>query len=358
MADTPRLEITGSRRFADWLGQARISLLFTTYQADKLFLIGMQPDGRLSVFERTFSRPMGLAADASGFWMAARHELIRFENFLGGGETYQGADALYSPLKTHVTGDVDAHDLAIDRTGRPVFVATLFNCLATLDERHSFQPLWTPPFIDRLAAEDRCHLNGLALDGGEPAYVTAVAQSNVAEGWRTHRADGGIVIDVRQNRIVARGLSMPHSPRLHAGRLWLLNAGTGELGFIDEARERFEPVAFCPGFLRGMAIVDDHAVVGLSRLRESSMLKGLPVTDRLERENAEAQCGLRVVNLVTGDVEHALHITGIVDELYDVAALAGVRQPAAIGLKTDEIRTRLRPGPWPNPHASEDHRTP
>lgn len=357
MAETPRLEITGSRRFADWLDEAGVSLLFTTYQADKLFLLGLLPDGRLSVFERTFARPMGLAVDGSGFWMASRHDLIRFENFLEDGGDYDGADALYSPLRTHATGDLDAHDIAVGTDGRPIFAATLFNCLATIDDHHSFRPVWAPPFIDRLAAEDRCHLNGLALDAGEPAYATAVAATNVAEGWRAHRVGGGILVDIRRDRIALDGLSMPHSPRLHAGRLWLLNAGAGEVGFLDEARERFEPVAFCPGFLRGMTLIGKYAVVGLSRLRESSTLKGLPLSERLERENAEAACGLRVVNLETGDVEHALHVSGIVEELYDVAALPGVRRPAAIGLKTDEIRTRVRPGPWPRRPASEVGRT-
>ena len=59
-----------------------------------------------------------------------------------------------------------------------------FGCLATLSERASFQPLWRPPFLSGLVPEDRCHLNGLAMRDGQPAYVTAVAASDVADGWR------------------------------------------------------------------------------------------------------------------------------------------------------------------------------
>jgi uncharacterized protein (TIGR03032 family) len=339
----PKFELTASRLFTAWLRETKASLLFTTYQAGKVFAIGLKPDGSLWVFERTFPRPMGLAADSSGFWMASLHQLIRFENFLDPGETHEGQDALYVPLKTHTTGDIDAHDMIIGADGRPIWVATLFNCLATIDEKHSFVPVWRPRFIDRLAAEDRCHLNGLAGENGRPRFVTAVAQSNIAEGWREHRRDGGIVIDVASGEIVARGLSMPHSPRLHGGALFLLNAGTGEIGRIDAASGRFEPIAFCPGFLRGMAIIGDYAVVGLSRPRENRTFEGLVLNERLAREKAKPHCGLRVIDLKTGAIAHSLSLEGVVQELYDVAVLPGVIRPGLVGVRNDEIRLRVKP---------------
>ena len=113
-----------------------------------------------------------------------------------------------------------------------IFVNTLFGCLATFSPRASFQPLWRPPFLSALVPEDRCHLNGLAMRDGRPAYVTAVAASDVADGWRDRRRDGGCVIDVASGGIVASGLSMPHSPRWYRDRLWVLNSGTGEFGSV------------------------------------------------------------------------------------------------------------------------------
>jgi AbrB family looped-hinge helix DNA binding protein len=110
-----------------------------------------------------------------------------------------------------------------------------------------------------LAAEDRCHLNGLAMKDGRAAYVTAVSSSDVVDGWRDHRAGGGIVIDVNSNEIVIGGLSMPHSPRWYQGRLWLLNSGTGEFGYVDVDAGRFVPVSFCAGYLRGLAFHGDFA---------------------------------------------------------------------------------------------------
>ena len=346
MPDTapPKLELHASRLFTSWLRGANASLAFSTYQAGKLFLIGLKPDGSLSVFERTFQRAMGLSRTGSGFWLASLHDLIRFENFLGEGEAHDGYDALYVPLERRTTGDIDVHDIVVDAQGRPTFVATLFNCLATLDDKGSFRPVWKPPFIDRIAAEDRCHLNGLAADEtGAPKYASAVGTTNVSDGWRDKRVGGGVLIDVPSGEVVATGLSMPHSPRLHDGAVWILNAGTGEIGRIDPKEGRFEPTAFVPGFLRGMAVIGDYAVIGSSRPRENRTFEGLPLNERIETEGVSARCGLRVVNLKTGDVEHRLEIDGLVEELYDVMVLPNVLRPAALGFKTDEIRTRVKP---------------
>jgi len=345
MNDTaaPKLEITGSRLFGPWLAGARASLAFTTYQAGKLFLIGLGPDGRLSVFERSFDRCMGLGVRAGQLWMSSLYQLWRFENFLDPGASHDGYDALYVPVAGHTTGDIDIHDIHAGEDGRPVFVATRFNCLATLAERGSFRPVWRPPFIDRIAAEDRCHLNGMAVADGKPAYVTCVSQSNLAEGWREHRRDGGAVIDVASGEAVATGLSMPHSPRLHGGKLWLVQAGTGEFGHVDLATGKFEPACFLPGFARGMAFLGEHAVIGLSRPRRSGTFEGLVLNERLEAEAAAPQCALCVVNLASGDIEHRLTIEGVVQELYDVAVLPGIIRPMALGFRSDEIRFKVRP---------------
>jgi uncharacterized protein (TIGR03032 family) len=212
-------------------------------------------------------------------------------------------------------------------------------------EEASFVPLWKPPFVSRLAAEDRCHMNGLATADGEAGFVTAVAKSDVADGWREHRRSGGIVIDVASGETVAEGLSMPHSPRLYRERLWLHDSGTGRFGFIDRKRGRFEEVAFCPGYLRGLVFAGSFALVGLSKLRpENRTFQNLPLTDALARKGTSAHCGIEVIDLERGDAVHRLRIEGVVNELYDVAALAGARRPMAFGFKTDEIRRLITIG--------------
>jgi uncharacterized protein (TIGR03032 family) len=344
-AQKPELELTGSRQFTSWLVEQKTSLAFTTYQSGKLFLIGMQDNGRLSVFERTFNRCMGLWGDGQTLYMSTLYQMWRFENTLEPGQAHDGYDRLYVPRAAWTTGDVDAHDVVVDSSGRVVFVNTLFSCLATVSERHSFVPLWQPPFVSKLAAEDRCHMNGLAMENGQPAYVTAVSKSDAHEAWRDHRRNGGVVVDVRKNEIVASGFSMPHSPRMHNGKLWLLDSGNGQFGYVDLKAGKFEPVAFCPGYARGLSFIGDYAVVGLSKPRENKTFSGLALDDRLKEKNIEARCQLQVIDLKRGDVVHSLRIEGIVSELYDVIALPGVRRPCALGFKTDEIRRVISVGP-------------
>ncbi|CAN0468775.1 unnamed protein product, partial [Discosporangium mesarthrocarpum] len=200
--------------------------------------------------------------------------------------------------------------------------------------RHSFEPVWRPPFISALVDEDRCHLNGLAMGDGQPRYVTAVSRSDTIDGWRDRRGDGGIVIDVATGEIVCTGLSMPHSPRLYRGDLWLFNSGTGELGtvvFDDAAKTkgRFEPRAFCPGFLRGLAFHGDFAFVGLSKPRYKRF-EGLALDQRLQEADSEPWCGVQVIDLSTGACVDWFRIDGAVAELYDLEVLDGAACPMAV----------------------------
>ena len=345
-AGEPQFELTASRQFTSWLAEQRVSLAMTTYQTGKLFLIGLQPNGRLSIFERTFNRCMGLWGNGQTMWMSSIFQLWRFENVLDAGQLANGYDRLYVPQVGYTTGDIDIHDVAVDGEGRVVFVNTLFSCLATLSETHSFVPVWKPKFISKLAAEDRCHLNGMATDPatGQPKFVSTVSQSDVTDGWRDRRHDGGCVIDVTTGEVVCAELSMPHSPRMHQGRLWLLNSGTGFFGTVDLDSGKFQPVTFCAGYLRGMALVGDFAIVGLSRPRDNKTFTGLALDDNLKSRDAEARCGLYVIDLRSGDVVHRLDIEGICSELYDVVVLPGVVRPMALGFKTDEIRRTLSVG--------------
>lgn len=341
-SNTPKLELNASRQFTAWLHSQNLSLTFSTYQGGKIFFIGLQPSGKMSVFERTFERCMGLHATENTIWLSSLYQMWRLENILAPGQQQDGYDCLYVPQMSYITGDLDIHDLAVNQQQQPIFVNTLFSCLATVSPTHSFVPLWKPPFISRLAAEDRCHLNGMAMVDGKPKYVTAVSRSDVADGWRDKRTDGGCVIDVETNEIVISGLSMPHSPRWYQNKLWLLNAGTGEFGYADLSTGKFIPLAFCPGYLRGLAFAGNYAIVGLSKPRDNKTFTGLPLDERLQSKDAHPRCGLMVIDLTTGDCVHSLMLEGIIEELYDVAVIPNRRCPMAIGIKSDEIRRVLK----------------
>ena len=181
----------------------------------------------------------------------------------------------------------------------------------------------------------------LTLRDGEARYATVISQTDISDGWREHRRDGGCVIDVQSDRLIVTGLSMPHSPRWYQGKLWLLNSGTGEFGWVDLEAGQFEAIAFCPGYLRGLSFIGDYAIVGLSKPRHNNSFTGLVLDDKLAQHQVEARCGVMVIDLKRGDVVHWLRIEGIVEELYDVALIPGLTCPSAIGFKTGEIRRVL-----------------
>ncbi|MEO0363431.1 MAG: DUF4915 domain-containing protein, partial [Pseudomonadota bacterium] len=197
-----------------WLAARKVSLALSSYQSGKFYLIGRNPRGGLLVDERLFQHAMGIAVDGRRIVLATQNALIEMASVLSGeqraNEIY---DACFAPRRVHMIGALDAHDVGIDRDGRPVFVATKYNCVAALSATHNFKPVWRPPFVSRIVAEDRCHLNGLAMEDGAPAYVTCVSRSDTIDGWRDRRSDGGVIVEVATGRIVADGLSMPHSPR-------------------------------------------------------------------------------------------------------------------------------------------------
>ena len=340
------LKVSASRQFTNWLRDEVISLAFTTYQSQLLLMIGFNAQTQqLSVGVRKFGRAMGLycTPDTERLYLSTKYQLWQLDNALQPGASYKRCDRAYVPRVGYTTGDLDIHDVIVDGSDRPIFVCTMLNSLATVSNTHSCVPLWTPPFISKLVSEDRCHLNGLAAVDGQAKYVTLVNQSDILDGWREKRRGGGCVMDVTSNEVVATGLSMPHSPRFYDGKLWLLNSGTGEFGYIDLDAGKFEPVAFCPGYLRGMAFHEHFAIVGLSKVRAKGggVMSGLELDDRLREQDVEPRCGLMVIDLTTGSIVNWLRLEGQITELYDVQVLPGVKRPMALGFQTDEISRLL-----------------
>jgi uncharacterized protein (TIGR03032 family) len=334
----PPVNISCSRGLAGWLLRHNVSVAFSSYQSGRLYLVGVDRHERVSFHERYFARAMGLWSDPQRILLATLFQLWRLENVLAPDQrTSEGADRHYVPRVAHTTGDLDIHDVGVMADGRIVFVNTLYSCLALLSPTHSFRVYWQPPFISKLAPEDRCHLNGLAMRAGAPAFVTAACKSDIVNGWRDRRAEGGCVIDVTNDRIVTGNLSMPHSPRLHQDKLWVLNSGTGYLGTVDLAHGEFVPRTFCPGFLRGLAFHDGYALVGLSLPRDGSF-SGLALDGELKKRDAEPWCGVQIVELSTGNIVEWIRLEGGVSELFDVQVIQGVRHATCTGILSDEIQ--------------------
>lgn len=345
---TRGLRISGG--FEGWLAERHVSLAITTYRSNRLLLLGRAATGGLTMQVRVFDRPTGLFLEGESLWLAVRNQIWRLDNHLhpdarpGPG----GADRLFVPACGTVTGDVNTHELVVPTAGpgrgQALFVNTAFSCLATLARGCSFAPRWQPPFVGQLAADDACHLNGVALRDGTPTWATACGGQGGAASWRRDLRAGGVVLHIPSDSVVATGLSMPHSPRWHQDRLWLLQSGSGEFGWIEA--DRFRALCPLPGFPRGLAMVGDAAVVGLSRLRSRDA--DLALAERLPAEgHPEGVCGLRVIDLATGAILHSLDLPAPIDELFDVVALPGVRQPRALELGGEEIDGLVRLGDRP-----------
>ncbi len=279
---------------------------------------------------------MGLAVDGDRLTLGTRKEVWFLRNAQDLAARVEPAgqhDACYLPRASHVTGDIGVHELAW--AGEELWVVnTRFSCLCTLHPDYSFVPRWRPPFVTALAADDRCHLNGLALVDGRPRYVTALGETDTANGWRANKPRGGCLMEVSSGDVISRGLSMPHSPRWHDGRLWLLESGTGQLVLVDAATGKRQTVAELPGFARGLALSGPYAFVGLSKIRPTSAMDGVPLAERREY----LKCGVAAVDLRSGLVIALLEFQSAVEEIFEVQLLPGRRFPEAIGFQHETIQ--------------------
>lgn len=317
-ADDTGLELRSSPGLGAWLAARRAMLVVSSYQSGKLVLIGSGDGGQLTVHHHRFDRAMGLACDSKGISFATLHQIWRFA-LVNAPDKSGTPRPFLLPQVCHYTGFVNCHDIARPAGGGTLFAASLFNCVGLARGDSSFRPVWRPPFVQRFAAEDCCHLNGLALDNGRLRFVTALGHEAANGAWRNDRSQG-VLIDARTNRIVASGLCMPHSPRIHGRRLWLHASGLGSFGHI--ASGKFVEVLACPGYPRGLAFIDDVAAIGVSKPRPAS-IAGLPLADRLAKKAIEPKAGVLIYDLKAGKVAHSIEFTTGLEELYDVAFLPG-----------------------------------
>ena len=268
--------------------------MISTYQAGKLVVVGSSADG-LQISLHNFEQAMGLAVHPRRLAVGSRGVIWFLQNAASLAPRLEPPgryDGCYLARGSFITGNIHGHEMAW--VGDELWIVnTLFSCLCTLDEEFSFVPRWQPPSVTELAPGDRCHLNGLAIDGAGPKYVTVMAASNESGGWRPTKATSGRILDVTSGQTVSEGLAMPHSPRLYGGRLWVLNSGHGTLESVDAPSGRRDVMARMPGYTRGLAFHGHHAFVGLSRIRETAVFGGVPIAERRD----ELRCAVAVVEL-------------------------------------------------------------
>ncbi len=327
----PPFSCTFTPNLPELLWSLKCTLAISTYQAGKVIFISAPERDKLIQLPRNFEKPMGMAAEGNRLAVATKFNISLFNNARDMAPNYPRQpgqyDSLYLPRGTFFTGECDMHDLAWGNAGL-IGVNTRFSCLTHFDFEYSFRPFWKPHFIGDLTPDDKCHLNGLAMDQGEPKYVTALGKSDQQQGWRPTKKNGGILMDIQRNEIVADGLSMPHSPRIYKEGTFLLLSATGELACLEGGK--LNTVLGCEGFARGLDRLGDFLFIGLSKLRETSeAFRDLPIAKQ------SVYCGLLVFHLPSQKIVGHLKYENSVEEIYDVKVLQQTRRPSILTADKD-----------------------
>lgn len=331
-----------SPQIPELLMRLNCTISISTYQAGKLIFLSAKDENSLVQLPRHFEKLMGIAHDIKNdtLALACKEEVIVFSNSQELAKHYPKSpnkyDALYMPRLTYHTGPLDLHDLSFGENGDLFGVNTLFSNIVKIDANYNFTPYWTPPFIDKLVSEDRCHLNGMAFVNGKPKYVTAFNNGNTIQSWRENITKSGILMDVESNEIILNGLAMPHSPRVFGNDLYVLLSATGELVKVDPATGKYDVVIKVDGFVRGMSLHKDYLFIGLSKLRENSSTFG-----KLDFAKSANQAGILVVHLPTGSIAGKISYLSSLDEIYDVHILPDKIRPNILNTKTPDHNTGI-----------------
>ncbi|MDQ1340837.1 MAG: hypothetical protein QG567_1995 [Campylobacterota bacterium] len=312
-----KIDFNYSVNLIELLEQLSSTILISTYQAEKIIMIGAE-NKKLDIRYKEFPRPMGMYANKGKLWAGLGHGIWQFANFAQAASKIDASglyDACYLPQNIHFSANIDIHEMQ-ESQGELYFVNTKFSCLCVKNNSSSFKPVWKPSFITILQPTDKCHLNGFCIRDEQPRYVTALGTSDEPLGWRATKADGGVLIDITTNEILAKNLSMPHSPRWHQEKLWLLESGKGSLSYYDFKNKKVVEMLKLPGFTRGLTFIGDLAFIGLSKVRESATFSGLPITKLAKRIS-----GLWVVNIKTAKVISFIEFTQGIDEIFALSVL-------------------------------------
>lgn len=324
----PPFSCTFSSNIPELLWQLNISLAISTYQAGKVVLISARDQDHLVQLPRTFAKAMGIAFKGNQLAIATQDEVVVLANHPDLAASYPVQpnlyDAFYVPRASYYTSMLDIHDLDWIESGLCA-VNTQFSCLSLINDQYSFTPIWKPSFISELKQGDRCHLNGLAVKDGKPAYITALGQTDSPEGWRENKINGGILMDVDSGEVILDQLSMPHSPRLVKGDLYLLLSAKGELVKVNLQHQSYEVIRALPGFARGLAFYEDYWFIGLSKLRTTSAtFQDLPIAGQ------SVFAGIIILHEPTRSMVGQIKYETSVEEIFDVQVIPGVRRPGIL----------------------------
>lgn len=206
------------------------------------------------------------------------------------------------PIRSRfLPGSLYLHDLAL--VGRVLYATAVGeNAVVRLYEDGRTERVWWPRAIEGpdgpTFTQNYIQLNSIAAGRTlKGSYFSASTDQLGARrpGHRNFPVDGrGVIFSGATREVFARGLTRPHSARLHDGRVWVDNSGYGELGFAEEGA--FRPVVRLPGWTRGLCFHESIAFVGTSRVipRFSRYAPGL--------DPDKSTCGVHALDARTGRI--------------------------------------------------------
>jgi len=324
-----------SSQIPELLNKLNCSIALSTYQAGKVVLISPHPDNeKLITLPRSFRKPMGMSLQGDKMVMSTKDEVLVFQNSRELASFYPNKqntyDSLWLPRVTYYTGLVDMHDIGFGSDG--IYgVNTSFSCICKIDGEYNFTPVWKPPFIKEIVPGDLCHLNGMVILNGKPKYVTALGTSTTPRGWKENIIDGGALIDVENNEIILDQLSMPHSPKMYNGELYLLTSASGDFIKVNLETKTYTTLKKFDGFCRGLSFCGDFAFIGFSKLRKNSSTFA-----KLSFSEKANFSGIKIIHMPTNaEVGEIVYETSV-DEIYEVMVLENMVRPNILNTQ-DEI---------------------
>ncbi|MBR9861241.1 TIGR03032 family protein [bacterium] len=325
----PEYKIKFTEGFQAALKSTGSTIMVSVYQAGKILLINVSDQDKLALTPISYKKPMGLAINGTQLGITTKNELHVYADspeLARKAKTSRPIDHLYFPRQTFHTGTLDLHDLCfIDN--KPWAVATQFSCIASFDSNYNFTPEWKPHFITEITPEDRCHLNGLALENGQLQYVTALGSGNEKGSWRDGITTSGILMSIPENKILLDNLSMPHSPKIVDNDIYLLESAKGELVRINRDTLQKETVVKINGMVRGLSIIGHTAFIGISKVREKSSTF-TKLDDHVKAEHA----AIYAIDLYSGMILGQLTFTSAIEEIYDIQCIPNTNKVGILGL--------------------------
>lgn len=101
----------------------------------------------------------------------------------------------------------------------------------------------------------------------------------------------GVIFQGKDKKVVARGLTRPHSARLFRNKLWVNNSGYGEFGCIENGK--FSSFVKLPGWTRGLCFKDNVAFVGVSKVIQKFKIYAPGIKEK------QQQCAVYAIDMRT-----------------------------------------------------------